>query len=89
MPTFYRAVGCEACDGKGFSGRLGIYELLIGDDAVGELVLHSSDSQTIRRAAQQQGMETLRDDGARKVLAGVTTVDEVVAATQEDILVDE
>ncbi len=89
MPTFHRAVGCEACDSKGFMGRLGIYELLIADDAVGELVLHSADSQSIRRAAQQQGMDTLRDDGARKVLAGLTTVGEVVAATQEDILVDE
>jgi general secretion pathway protein E len=88
-PTFYRAKGCERCDNKGFSGRLGIYELLVADDAVGRKVLANADAQTIRRAAQAQGMDTLRDDGARKVLAGKTTVEEVVAATQEDIIVDE
>ncbi|MBK8994236.1 MAG: type II secretion system ATPase GspE [Myxococcales bacterium] len=89
MPTLYRARGCDRCDGKGFSGRLGIYELLVMDDAVGALVLQSSDAQSIKRAAQSQGMDTLRDDGARKVLEGKTTVEEVVAATQEDFLIDE
>ncbi|HTM44498.1 MAG TPA: type II secretion system ATPase GspE [Polyangiaceae bacterium] len=87
MPTFYRAVGCPTCDGKGFTGRLGIYELLMADDAVGDMVLKSSDAKTIKRAAQSQGMESLRDDGARKVLAGVTTVEEVIAATQEDVVI--
>jgi len=89
MPTIYRAKGCDQCDGKGFSGRLGIYELLINDDAVGQLILSSADAQTIKRAAQQQGMDSLRDDGARKVLEGKTTVEEIVAATQEDFIVDE
>ena len=89
MPTLYRARGCDRCDGKGFSGRLGIYELLVMDDAVGALVLQSADAQSIKRAAQGQGMDTLRDDGARKVLEGRTTVEEVVAATQEDFLIDE
>jgi general secretion pathway protein E len=88
-PTFYRAVGCAACDHKGFSGRLGIYELMLADEAVGPLILKSSDAQTIKRAAQAQGMDSLRDDGARKVLAGLTTVEEVLAATQEDVIVDE
>jgi general secretion pathway protein E len=88
MPTFYRARGCNHCEHKGFTGRLGIYELLMADDAVGELVLRSSDSQSIKRVAQQRGMNTLRDDGARKVMAGVTTVEEVVAATQEDSVVE-
>jgi len=89
MPTLYRAKGCDQCDGKGFSGRLGIYELLVNDDAVGQLILSSADAQTIKRAAQTQGMDSLRDDGARKVLEGKTTVEEIVAATQEDFLVDE
>jgi general secretion pathway protein E len=87
-PTFHRAVGCSACDNKGFSGRMGIYELLIADDAVGALVLGNADAQSIKRAATTQGMDTLRDDGARKVMLGVTTVEEVVAATQEDVMVD-
>jgi general secretion pathway protein E len=88
-PMIYRPVGCDRCDKKGFTGRLGIYELLVADDAVGRKVLANADAQSIRRAAQAQGMDTLRDDGARKVLAGKTTVEEVVAATQEDIIVDE
>ena len=88
MPTFYRPKGCDRCAQKGFTGRLGIYELLMADDAVGQLVLANSDSQSIKRAAQAQGMDSLRDDGARKVLEGTTTVEEVVAATQEDVAVD-
>ncbi|MDX2051244.1 MAG: type II secretion system ATPase GspE [Polyangiaceae bacterium] len=88
-PTFYRPRGCDRCDQKGFSGRLGIYELLMVDEAVGTLILASADAQAIKRAAQQQGMDSLRDDGARKVLLGLTSVEEVVAATQEDVVVDE
>ena len=89
MPTFYRAKGCDKCDFKGFTGRLGIYELLIADDVVGALILKNADAQTIKRAAQNQGMDTLRDDGARKVFDGLTTVEEVVAATQDDVILDE
>jgi general secretion pathway protein E len=89
MPTVYRARGCEKCDHKGFSGRRGIYELLVADDTVGALILQNADAQTIKRAAQLQGMDSLRDDGARKVLLGRTTVEEVVAATQEDVFIDE
>ena len=88
-PIFYRAMGCEQCDNKGFTGRRGIYEMMIVDDIVGGLVLANADAQTIKRAAQESGMDTMRDDGARKVLEGRTTVEEVVAATQEDVVVDE
>jgi general secretion pathway protein E len=89
MPTVYRAKGCDKCEGKGFTGRIGIYELMVSDDVVGNLVLKNADAQTIKRAAQGQGMDSLRDDGARKVLMGLTTVEEVVAATQEDVVIDE
>ena len=88
FPTIYNAKGCEKCEGKGYTGRMGIYELLITDDSVGPLI-GKSDAQTIKRAAMSAGMDTLRDDGARKVLEGKTTVAEVVAKTQEDLLVDE
>lgn len=88
MPTFYRAKGCERCENKGFTGRVGIYELLMMDDIVGSLILQKADAQNIKRMAQNQGMDSLRDDGARKVFEGKTTVEEVVAATQEDILLD-
>jgi general secretion pathway protein E len=83
-PMFFRARGCEKCANTGFSGRRGIYELLLIDDAVGPLVLKSADAQTVRRAAQEMGMDTLRDDGARKVLAGLTSVEEVLAAKGEE-----
>ena len=89
MPTFYKPGGCERCDHKGFTGRRGIYELMVVDDTVGALVLKNADAQTIKRAAQNTGMDTMRDDGARKVLLGRTTVEEVVAATHEDVVVDE
>jgi len=88
MPMLYRPKGCSHCENKGFTGRMGIYELLVADDTVGALVLASADAMTIKRAAQGQGMDSLRDDGARKVLLGLTTVEEVVAATQEDVFVD-
>jgi general secretion pathway protein E len=88
MPRLFRAKGCSHCENKGFTGRMGIYELLVADDTVGALVLASADAMTIKRAAQGQGMDSLRDDGARKVLLGLTTVEEVVAATQEDVFVD-
>jgi general secretion pathway protein E len=87
--VFHKQGGCEACGKKGFVGRRAIYELLMIDDAVGPLILKSSDAQTLKRVAISQGMDTMRDDGARKVLAGLTTVEEVLAATQEDILLDE
>jgi general secretion pathway protein E len=84
-PMFYKARGCDQCTQTGFSGRRGIYELMLIDDAVGPLILKRSDAQTIKRVAWEQGMNTLRDDGARKVIAGMTTVEEVLAATQEDV----
>jgi general secretion pathway protein E len=87
-PVFYKPGGCDQCSNKGFVGRRGIYELLVIDDAVGPLILKSADAQTIKRTAISQGMDTMRDDGARKVLKGLTTVEEVLAATQEDVIVD-
>jgi general secretion pathway protein E len=84
-PMFYKAKGCDKCTNTGFAGRRGIYELLLVDDAVGPLILQKADSQAIKRSAQDMGMDTLRDDGARKVLAGMTSVEEVLAATQEDV----
>ncbi len=83
MPIFYKPVGCEACSHTGYRGRLGIFELMLIDGAVRAEILKQSDSKTIAKAAQASGMRVLRDDGARQVLAGVTSVEEVLAATQE------
>ncbi len=84
----FDAKGCDVCMGTGYLGRKGIYELLLMDDAVAPLVLKNADAQSIKRAAVERGMDTLRDDGARKVLDGLTSVAEVVSATQEDVAVE-
>ncbi|WP_394838259.1 type II secretion system ATPase GspE [Pendulispora rubella] len=88
-PTFFRPKGCSRCANTGFTGRRGIYELLLMDDAVGPLILRNADAQALKRTAIDQGMDSLRDDGARKVLTGLTSVEEVLAATQEDVGVGE
>jgi general secretion pathway protein E len=80
--VFYRPTGCEACAGTGYRGRVGIYEILTIDEPIRREVLNNSDSNTIQRVASQRGMLTLREDGARQVLAGMTSIDEVLAATQ-------
>jgi general secretion pathway protein E len=86
--TFHRPKGCDKCAQTGFMGRRGIYELLMMDDTVGPLVLKGADAQTIKRHAMEAGMDSLRDDGARKVLSGLTSVEEVLIATQDDMEVE-
>ena len=83
--TLYRPKGCDKCAQTGFTGRRGIYELLMMDDVVGPMVLKGADAQAIKRSAMEQGMDSLRDDGARKVLAGLTSLEEVLGATQDDV----
>jgi general secretion pathway protein E len=80
----YQATGCPACLGTGYQGRTGIYELMPLSDEIRALVLKDTDSNTIKRAAVAQGMRTLRMDGARKILSGLTTIEEVMRVTQED-----
>ena len=82
MPVFYRATGCSACAGTGYRGRLGIYELLPIDESVRREILNSSDANTIARVAVANGMVPLREDGARHVLTGRTSLEDVLASTQ-------
>jgi general secretion pathway protein E len=85
-PThLYRAVGCPACQGRGYQGRTGIYELMLVDDDVRPLILKSVDATTIKRAAVERGMITLMEHGAYKVAKGITTAAEVLSVTAEDI----
>jgi general secretion pathway protein E len=81
-PVFYRPTGCEQCAGTGYRGRVGIYELLVVEEPVRREILNNSDSKTITRVAAERGMVTLRVDGTRQVLAGRTSVEEVLAMTQ-------
>ena len=82
-PVFYKATGCQACAETGFSGRIGIFELLVVDEAIRREILSSSDGKKITRVAVARGMTPLREDGVRQVTAGRTTMEEILAATHE------
>ncbi len=79
----YRGRGCPLCLNTGYRGRTGIFELMLLDDNIKNLILKTSDSNAIKRMAVSQGMITLRQDGAEKVLSGVTTIEEVFRVTQQ------
>jgi general secretion pathway protein E len=81
--TVYEPVGCNACQHLGYRGRTGIYELLMINDQVRRLSLEKADAGQIRNAAMEAGMVTLRADGARKVVQGMTTPEEVMLMTAE------
>jgi general secretion pathway protein E/type IV pilus assembly protein PilB len=80
----FRSVGCENCRRTGYRGRLGIYELLVTNDEIRHLMTQAGTSDVIKQAAIRNGMETLRMDGWNKVLAGITTIDEVLRVTKAD-----
>jgi general secretion pathway protein E len=82
--TLYKAVGCAACKYTGYHGRMGIFELMMIDDDIRSMVSRNIDSKTIKKTAVGKGMGTLRVDGARKVLRGITSVAEVIRATEEE-----
>jgi general secretion pathway protein E len=79
----YRGAGCGECLGTGYKGRTGIYEILLMSDAIKGTILKSSDSNTIKSQAVHEGLHTLRQDGARKVEDGHTTIEEVLRVTQQ------
>ena len=82
--TIYEARGCEICHQSGFSGRTGIYEVLPITDHIRPLIVARVSSNEIKSEAIRQGMKTLRDDGWRKVLEGVTTLEEIIRVAEED-----
>ncbi len=78
MVNLYRGAGCEECRYKGFKGRVGLYELLVMNEELAELVVRRAPVADIRDAAKSSGMRELREDGLLKVLEGLTTPDEVM-----------
>jgi general secretion pathway protein E len=86
QPKFWRGRGCSSCLKTGYRGRLGIHEMLMPTDEVRQLILQNVDSNSIKKKAMAQGMRTLREDGARKVLAGITSSAEVLRVTGEDAI---
>jgi type II secretory ATPase GspE/PulE/Tfp pilus assembly ATPase PilB-like protein len=79
-----RSVGCDSCRGTGYSGQIGIFEVLMMNERIREMTLANASASQIKRAAMSTGMKTLRGDGWRKVTRGITTVDEVMRVTMED-----
>ena len=82
----FKGTGCRACRQSGFKGRTGIYELLVTDDEIREMCVQRVNASQIRNYVVKAGMVTLRQDGWRKVLKGVTTIDEVARVTAGDIV---
>ncbi len=80
----YRPKGCRNCRGTGYSGRLGIYELLETNDEIRQLASEKTSTITLRKAALASGMRSLREDGWLKVAKGVTSIDEVLRVTKAD-----
>ncbi len=84
--TFYRAgPGCPACLNTGYAGRQAIYEMLVVNDTIRDLVMARAESNIIKKRAVQLGMKTLRQDGVVKVRRGITTAEEVMRVTQGDV----
>ena len=83
--TFMKGKGCSDCGKTGYRGRFGIFEIFVIDDEARKLIYDRVPSSVLRTRAREMGMRTLREDGARKVLAGLTSADEVIRATVGDV----
>ena len=81
---FFRGKGCEHCNSTGFYGRTAIYEVLLVDEKIKELVLNRASASQIKRLAMSRGMHTLLQDGWRKIIAGITTPQEVMKVTSSE-----
>src|ERR1700722_5244425 len=83
--TFMRGKGCGNCSNTGYRGRFGVFEIFVIDDEARKLIYDRVPSSVLRTRAREMGMRTLREDGVRKVLAGMTTPEEVIRATVGDV----
>ena len=81
--TLYKPVGCEHCGGSGYRGRAAIMEFLVMSDPLRRLVLKHADAGDLQDTAQQEGMDTMYEDGLRKAVAGLTTIEEVLRVTTQ------
>ena len=80
--TIYKEKGCPACHGTGYKGRTGVHELLVFDNAIRELLVEHPSILAIRAAARKAGTRTLQESGIAKVLAGITSINEIVRVTK-------
>ena len=81
--TIYQAKGCEQCFNTGYRGRIGIFEIMNLGERLKNLILKTYDATQIKHFAVQHNMRTLRQSGIEKVLAGKTTIEEVLRVTQQ------
>jgi type IV pilus assembly protein PilB len=77
LPTLFRPVGCSACSKTGYKGRLALHEVMAVSEEIEKLTVEHASSMAIGKVAVEQGMITLRTDGLLKVMAGVTSVEEI------------
>jgi type II secretory ATPase GspE/PulE/Tfp pilus assembly ATPase PilB-like protein len=84
--VLYRGRGCRKCQGTGYLGRTGIFELMVVTENIRSLILEGGSAHKIRNLAMQQGMKSLRDDGCRYLLQGLTTAEEVLRITKDERL---
>ncbi|MGL5001955.1 MAG: type II secretion system protein GspE, partial [Casimicrobium sp.] len=82
-PTVYKPVGCSHCGNTGFTGRICIVEMMPMTEPLRRLIMKKANASEIRAAALAEGMQPMYDNGLSKVLAGITTVEEVLRATRE------
>jgi type IV pilus assembly protein PilB len=82
--TIMKGVGCAHCKNVGYKGRMGIFEIFTIDDEVRHMINNKSSTVELRKRAREMGMRTLREDGIRKVLAGLTTAEEVISVSMGD-----
>ncbi len=82
--TLYTGHGCGKCSLTGYSGRKGIFEILVVTDDIQRMIFSHASAAELRQRAREHGMRTLREDGLRKIVSGMTTVDEILRATMGD-----
>jgi len=83
-PTVYKGTGCEACRMSGYRGRLGIYEILVMNEAVRALIMQKAPADMVKQKLLASGWKSMRQDGWQKVAMGITTPEEVLRVTMED-----
>ena len=83
---FYTGSGCDKCFQTGYRGRTGVYELMLINEEIQELIYKRESAGAVKKSALNAGLQTLRMDGARKVLDGISTIAEVLRVTQADVV---
>jgi len=83
--TFFKGEGCPRCNGRGYKGRLGIFEILVVNEEIQQMIYENRNIVELRHKARELGMRTMREDGVRKIASGVTSFEEVISVTLGDM----